>query len=363
LASDSAVRDHDLLTRANRLALNGWGRTYPNPLVGAVVVRDGVVLGEGWHREHGGLHAEVEALRVAGDASRGATLYASLEPCAHQGKQPPCTAAIIGAGIARVVVGARDLNPEASGGIEQLRAAGIAVNLIDGSTQSANFRFRHRFAKSPRPYVAVKLAVSMDGMIADASGNSRWVSSEASRDWVHWLRAGFGAVAVGAHTAIADNARLTVRGPVTPRIAPTRVVFDRSGVLPVDHVAFNSIATVPLIVILGSAVAESRRAALVAAGAKVLVADTTDDALTQLAETGVDSMLVEGGGRFAGALLRDRLVDRIYQVQCPRWLGDGRPAWGGLGAIGIESSVRWRVVDVQRMGSGAESDVVIEMEP
>lgn len=355
-------RDREFMAEAERLARRGWGRTYPNPLVGALVVRDGVVVAGDGHREYGGLHAEAAALRAAGEAARGATLYVTLEPCRHLGKQPPCTDAIIAAGVARVVIGQLDPNPDAGGGAGLLRAAGIAVDVIGHAGANQNFRFLHRFRRAPRPYVAIKLAVSMDGMIADASGNSRWVSGDAARDWVHWLRAGFGAVAVGAHTAIADNARLTVRGALQPRVAPVRVVFDRSGVLPMDHVAFNGVGAAPLIIILGRGVAASHRAAVVAAGARVMDAETTAEALMLLAESGVDSMLVEGGGRFAGALLRDDLVDRIYQVQCPRWLGDGRPAWSGLGAVPIESSNRWRVTNVEPLGRDGVSDVLIEME-
>ena len=359
----SPERDGEFMKLANAFAQRGWGRTYPNPLVGAVVVRDGVVAGSGWHREHGGLHAELAALQAAGSGSRGGTLYVTLEPCRHQGKQPPCTDAIVAAGIVRVVIGMRDPNPEAAGGAAVLRAAGIAVDVVDESLVTGNFRFLHRFKNFPRPYIAVKLAVSMDGMIADAAGNSRWVSGEAARDWVHWLRAGFGAIGVGARTAIADQARLTVRGSIQPRVPPVRVVFDRSGLLPVDHVAFNSVAVAPLVIIVGSGVGEVRRTSLTAAGARLIVADTTTDALKMLAESGVDSMLIEGGGRFAGALLRDGLVDRVYQLQCPRWLGDGTPAWAGLGAPAIAASQRWRITRVDQIGSNAETDVLIEMEP
>ena len=362
MASSPGDVDRRHLAEAERLALGGWGRTWPNPLVGALVVRDGMVVARGWHREHGGAHAEVEALGAAGDAARGATLYVTLEPCRHHGKQPPCIDAIVAAGVARVVIGEIDPNPEAAGGAALLRAAGITVDVTSGAGANTNFRFTHRFRALPRTYLAIKLAVSMDGMIADASGNSQWVSGEAARDWVHWLRAGFGAIAVGAHTAITDNARLTVRGTLQPRVPPVRVVFDRSGVLPLNHVIFNSVASVPLTVILGRDVPTSHRAALCAAGARVIDADTTSEALEALAANGVDSMLVEGGGRFAGALLRDGLVDRIYQVQCPRWIGEGRPAWSGLGPVAIESSQRWRVVNVERLGTDDQSDVLIEME-
>ena len=361
--SSQAELDLKFMADAQSLSHLGWGRTFPNPLVGAMVVRDGSVVGPGYHREHGSLHAEVEALNAAGTASAGATLYVTLEPCRHHGKQPPCTDAIIAAGIKRVVIGRRDPNPEAAGGMDLLQAAGIEVDVVGESIVNRNFRFLHRFAKLPRPYIAIKLAVSMDGMIADASGSSRWVSGTAAREWVHWLRAGFGAIGVGARTAIADNARLTVRGPVTPRIPPVRVVFDRSGALPVGHVVFDDVSAAPVTVVIGANVAASRQVELATAGARVIVADTTADALKVLWEQGIDSMLMEGGGRFAGALLRDGLVDRIYQVQCPVWLGDGTRAWAGLGSPAIESATRWRVVNVEELGEDGATDVVMEMEP
>lgn len=353
------------MVQAHGVAQRGWGRTYPNPLVGAVVASGTQWLGSGHHAEFGGIHAEVAALAAAGERSRGATLYVTLEPCAHHGKQPPCTAAIIAAGVARVVIGRRDPNPEAAGGVELLRAAGIQVTIgVDGrSIPDSNFRFHHRFSGLPRPYVAIKLAVSMDGMIADGSGNSRWISGAASRNWVHWLRSGFAAVAAGARTVIADEARLTVRGAVQPRITPVRVIFDRTGTLPPDHVVFEDQEQAPVVVVVGSGVVGARRKALTAAGARLVVADTLPDAMRLLSAEAVDSMLVEGGGRLAGALLRDGLVDRIYQLQCPRWLGEGTPAWVGLGTPALADAARWRVTSVQEFTDGVdETDVLIEME-
>jgi len=360
----SNVTDQQFMEEAHRLAVQGWGRTYPNPLVGAVVVRDRAIVAEGWHKEFGGLHAEVEALNQAGAASRGATLYVTLEPCAHLGKQPPCVDAIVAAGIARVVVAMRDPNPEAAGGIEELRAAGVVVDvgIGDDAIPNYNFRFLNRFRNAVRPHVAIKLAVSMDGMIADSTGNSRWVSGDVSRRWVHWLRAGYGAIAVGARTAVADDARLTVRGEVTPRIPPARVIFDRQATLPADHPVFADVTQSPVYVVVGTGVAGSRRMALSAAGARVLAADSLADALRLLADAGIDSMLVEGGGQLAGAFLREGQVDRIYQIQSPRWLGDGTPAWAGLGARSVDEP-RWRVTGVTSLGDDeASTDVVIEME-
>jgi len=363
-ASDSSASlDQRFMARANELALRGWGRTYPNPLVGAVVVRDGIEVAAGWHAEFGGVHAEVMALGAAGVAARGATLYATLEPCTHSGKQPPCVDAILAAGITRVVIAAPDANPTAAGGGAFLRGRGITVDigLLERAAMRRNFRFVHRFQSTARPFVAVKLAVSMDGMIADAAGQSRWLSNEAARAWVQWLRAGFGAIAIGARSAITDDARLTIRGELRPRRAPARVIFDRSGQLPATHPLFADAATGPVVVVVGSDAADASRAALRNTVAEIVVADELPAALGQLSERGVDSLLVEGGGRLAGALWRSGVVDRVYQIQCPLWLGTGIPAWTGLGTPAIESATRWHVTDV--VGFGESGDVLMELEP
>jgi diaminohydroxyphosphoribosylaminopyrimidine deaminase/5-amino-6-(5-phosphoribosylamino)uracil reductase len=348
---------------AHQLALEGWGRTWPNPMVGAVLVRNEAVIATGRHQEYGAVHAEREALdRATGDL-RDSTLYVTLEPCTHQGQQPPCADAIIAAGVGRVVIGTRDPNPAAAGGCERLQAAGVDVLFAPQFAQRYNFRFMHRFASANRPFVAIKLAVSMDGMIADAAGNARWLSTAAARDWVHWLRAGFGAIAVGGRTAVADGARLTVRGRLQPRIAPVRIVFDRTGILPLDHPMLEDAERNPVIVVASSAVPAKRQEQLAQSGARVVIAESLVDALASLTQAGIDSILVEGGGRLAGALLRDELVDRIYQVQCPIWLGDGTRAWPGLGTPALASISRWRINNVERLDNGAdETDLVVEME-
>ncbi len=349
------------MLRAITLAARGWGRVHPNPLVGALVVRDDQVIGDGWHAEFGGPHAERVALDAAGPGAKGATLYSTLEPCGHTGKQPPCVAAIVDAGIARVVVANPDPNPLASGGITRLRQAGIVVDVGILAREAArqNFRFLHGFSSPQRPFVAVKLAVSMDGKIADATGASRWVSGAEARAWVHWLRAGFGGIAVGGRTAVQDDVRLTVRSVSQPRRPPARVVFDRDGRVPPTHGIFADAGAVPVLVVVGSQVPAVRRADLEQAGARVLVADHLNVALDALAVAGVDSVLVEGGGRLAGALLQDGLVDRVYQVQCPVWLGPGVPAWDGLGNSTIETAPRWKVMERQSLGC----DTLLVMEP
>ncbi len=339
------------MRRALHLAESGWGVVHPNPMVGAVVVRDGRMVGQGWHARFGAAHAERVALEEAGELARGATLYATLEPCTHHGKQPPCSDAIIAAGVSRVVIALRDPNPEARGGAERLRAAGVAVDELDGKladqARRLNARFLHRFGQPSRPWIAIKLAVSMDGLIADKEGRSQWLTGPEARDWVHRERANHAAVAVGAETAIRDDVRLTVRGAVEPRIPPTRVIFDRGGRLPVDHGILTDAASVPVMVVRGPA---AIAVPPTGAGVTAIEADGLAAALAALWEHGIDSMLVEGGGRLAGALLEADLVDRIYQIQAPVWLGGGRPAWAGLASRPLAAARRWHTVSRRRLG-------------
>ncbi len=197
------------MERALDLARGGWGRVAPNPLVGAVVLARDTVVGEGYHAEYGGPHAEVVALKAAGERARGATLVVNLEPCAHHGKTPPCTDAIVAAGVTRIVAAVPDPDPQARGGAAVLRAKGVAVSigLLAEAAAALNAPFLFAREQAERPFVALKLATSIDGRIADAAGSSQWVSGEAAREHVHWLRAGFDAIAVGGTTALHDNPR------------------------------------------------------------------------------------------------------------------------------------------------------------
>ncbi|MEO5797962.1 MAG: bifunctional diaminohydroxyphosphoribosylaminopyrimidine deaminase/5-amino-6-(5-phosphoribosylamino)uracil reductase RibD [Gemmatimonadales bacterium] len=346
------MTDAAAMSRALTLAERGWGRVHPNPLVGAVLLRDGAVVGEGWHAEYGERHAETVALAEAGELARGATLFVTLEPCNHQGKQPPCVKAILAAGVARVVVAQADPNPTARGGIEHLRGAGVAVEvgLLEDAARRLNARFLHRYSGRARPFVAIKLAVSLDGRIADAAGRSQWISGPEARDYVHHLRAGFAAIGIGGRTLVADDARLTVRGRLTPREAPIRVVFDRSGVVPPTQGIFEGAADVPVWLVAGGAVPAMQTAAIAMRGAQVLVEDSLALALDLLGARDVDSLLIEGGGRLAGALLAGGLVDRVYQIQCPVWLGEGRDAWSGLGTDDIRDALRWHTVERRALG-------------
>jgi diaminohydroxyphosphoribosylaminopyrimidine deaminase/5-amino-6-(5-phosphoribosylamino)uracil reductase len=333
---------------ARLLARHGWGRVHPNPLVGAVVLQGEAWVGRGWHAELGAPHAEAMALAEAGERARGATLVVTLEPCAHHGRTPPCVDAIIAAGIARVVVAVEDPNPVAQGGLAALRAAGIevAIGLQADAVRRENFRFLHAHRHTGLPFVAVKLGVSLDGCIADTAGASQWVTSEDARDWVHRLRAQYGAIGAGAATVLADDARLTVRGGITPRIPPTRVVFDRSGRLEVGQGILSGAADVPVVVVRDPSVPADPALEAIP-GVTVLRATGLEDSLRALVAHGVDSLLVEGGGRLAGALRREGLVDRVHQVVAPIWLGPGVPAWAGLDARPIAAADRWTMVDVR----------------
>jgi diaminohydroxyphosphoribosylaminopyrimidine deaminase / 5-amino-6-(5-phosphoribosylamino)uracil reductase len=272
------------LERALELAERGRGTTHPNPVVGAVVVRDGEVVGEGWHERKGGPHAEVAALSAAADRARDATLYVSMEPCAHHGSTPPCTEAIIAAGVAKVVAGSLDPNPEARGGFEVLRAAGVEVENADLFAARAQNEAWRVWVSKGRPFVILKLAVTLDGRVAVPG--ARWISGEQSRRRVHELRAQVDAVAVGMGTVRADNPELTARDVGAER-QPRRLAFG-----------------------YGPAELEVRSGPL-------------REELDALAAEGVQSLLLEGGPTLAAAFLRADLVDKLMLFVAPRIAGAG----------------------------------------
>lgn len=352
------------MNRALELAWRGWGRVQPNPMVGAVLLRDDEVIGEGWHAEFGQPHAEMVALKQAGVRARGATLVVTLEPCRHRGKQPPCTEGIRRMGVRRVVIGASDPNPVAAGGALELAAAGIEVVRLNFlvEVRRQNPAFFHAFSetgRSRRPFVALKLATSVDGAIADRFGRGRWISGPEGLAFVHWLRAGFDAIAVGGRTARADDPALTVRGPVSPRVAPARVVFSSSGNLEGANRLLATAGEIP-VVLAGGQIPKERREALQQAGVDLLEAATPAETLRGLGARGMKSVLVEGGGRLAGALLAERLVDRFYWIQSPLWLGEGAiPAFEGLPGADLPDAARWQVAERRALGQ----DTLLVLEP
>jgi diaminohydroxyphosphoribosylaminopyrimidine deaminase/5-amino-6-(5-phosphoribosylamino)uracil reductase len=320
-------------------------------MVGAVVVRDGAIVGEGYHARYGEPHAEVAALRAAGDLTRGATVYISLEPCAHYGKTPPCVDALIAAGVARVVIATRDPNPEAAGGLDRLRAAGIAVltGIEEEHARELNAAFFHAFM-SRLPWVTLKLAVSLDGAIADAAGHSQWITGPRSRRVVHHLRAGSDAIGVGLGTLLADDPSLTVRDVPVPRVPPRRVIFDRHGRTPLDARVVRTAREVPTIIVAESP-DPARARALESAGVQIVAAPTTERALEQLAHEGIRSLMVEGGARLAGTLLEHALVHRLIIFQAPVLLGAGAlGAFAHAPAMAIGDAPRLRVVGRRALG-------------
>lgn len=345
--------DVRFMQRALALAERGAGHVSPNPLVGAVVVRDGIIVGEGWHARFGGDHAEVAALRDAGVTAHGATAYITLEPCNHQGKTPPCTRALLDAQIARVVFAVNDPNAAASGGGAFLAQHGVAVEqgVLEREARDLNAPFLFARTHSQRPFVTLKLATSVDGAIVDASRERGWLTSEESRRVVHALRAQADGVAVGIGTALADNPALTVREAEPPRVPPQRVVFDRQARLPLESALVSTAGEVPVVVIADGSAPE-REAALVARGVTVLRSHSLADSLQQLRNRGIEHLLVEGGATLASALMDAELVDRLITFQAPVILGAGAlPAFTALPSKAAGTAPRMRVIARREIGA------------
>ena len=333
-------------------------------MVGAVVVSSGEIVGEGWHREYGGDHAEVEALRAAGARAGGATVYVTLEPCSHFGKTPPCTAALMDAGVARVVYACSDPNPGAAGGGEILAAGGVEIEagVEERSARDLNARFFHSCAggEAVRPWTELKLALSLDARTADATGNSVWITGEAARAEVHRLRAGHDAIAVGIGTVLADDPELTVRGPIQPRRPPLRLVFDRALRLPTGSRLVRSVDVAPVWVICGSGAAQARRDELTTAGVRVIVAGDLGEALKRIRELGIESLFCEGGGGVASALINAAAVDRLTLFYAPILLGSGGHAgFGAVADVTMDGLERWRVV----RRASFDADTLIALAP
>jgi diaminohydroxyphosphoribosylaminopyrimidine deaminase/5-amino-6-(5-phosphoribosylamino)uracil reductase len=320
-------------------------------MVGAVIVRDDTVVGEGWHIRYGEAHAEAMALRAAGTRARGATAYVTLEPCAHEGKTPPCAAALIAAGVTRVVYAVADPDPVAQGGADHLRRAGIAVAAGVGKTEGweLNAPFFHSFA-SDRPWVVLKMAVTLDAAIADGKATTSWITNDISKRFVHRLRAGHDGVAVGMGTVRIDDPQLTVRESEAPRVPPARVVFSRSGRLPLTSTLARTAHEAPVIVV-GHDLDPEYAHALSDLGVEGLDAPSLPDALRALRRHGLRSLLVEGGAHLAGALLRERLVDRMMLIQAPVIFGaNAVGAFSAAPAMTGSAAHRWRVVRRESLG-------------
>lgn len=356
--------DRDYMQLALELAAQARGRTSPNPMVGAVVVRDGAIIGHGFHPRAGRPHAEVLALTVAGEAARGATMYVSLEPCCHHGRTGPCTEALIGAGIGRVVVAMRDPNPAVGGkGITRLRAAGIEVT--EGVLEAQARRLNEVFVKYMTrrlPFIVLKAAVSLDGKIAAHTGDSRWITGPEAREYGHRLRDTYDAILVGAGTVRKDNPSLTTRLPGGGR-DPVRIVLDSRGRISPAAQVLRQESAAPAIVAVTAQARRTDLRELEAAGAEIIVAgpgprvDLTA-LMRELAERKVTSVLVEGGGEVHASFLAEGLPDKLVWFIAPKIIG-GKGAPGPVGGAGIARMAEAPVlkgVTVKRFGR----DICIE---
>jgi diaminohydroxyphosphoribosylaminopyrimidine deaminase / 5-amino-6-(5-phosphoribosylamino)uracil reductase len=347
--ADAATSPSDQLfdLRAMRAALalarRGLGTVWPNPAVGCVIVDRGRVVGRGWTQPGGRPHGETEALGRAGEAARGATAYVSLEPCCHWGRTPPCTDALIAAGIRRVVIALEDPDPRVAGaGVRQLHAAGLEVEtgLCEAEAAEINAGFFCRL-RNRRPLVTLKLATSLDGRIATGSGESQWITGPPARERAHALRAAHDAIMVGTGTVLADDPQLTCRLPGLAHRSPVRVVVDRHLRIPPTTRLISDARAVPVWILTLPSADPERRQAFLRAGATVIDIDPSPDrngslaaALAALGERGITRLLVEGGGHLAAAFARAGLIDRLVWVHAPMLIGgDGIPA---IAEVGLE---------------------------
>lgn len=353
----------DYMRRAIELAKNGIGKTNPNPIVGAVIVKDDCIIGEGYHERIGGLHAERNALASCTQSPEGATIYVTLEPCCHHGKTPPCTDALIEHKLARVVIGSRDPNPKVSGkGVARLREAGIEVveDYLREECDALNPVFFH-YIKEKMPYVALKYAMTADGKIAANTGASQWITGEEARNHVHQLRNYYSSILVGLGTVLQDNPMLTCRIPDGRN--PIRIVCDSHLRIPLNCNLCNSTDTAPVIVACWDA-SEQKQQALEEKGVQVLVVKETNhrldlqDLLYQLGQRDIDSILVEGGGTINASFVKAGLVQHIYAYIGAKIFGGTKPYTpvSGDGIECVSDSLLLSHPKVQTFGS----DVLIE---
>lgn len=339
ITMETRLADEQFMRQALELAKIGVGRTSPNPVVGALVVRDGIIIGKGWHKKAGTPHAEIHALREAGGAAKGATLYVTLEPCCHHGRTGPCTEAIIDAKISRVVFAMTDPNPCVSGGgASLLRQKGIEV--AEGILASEAAKLNEAFIKTIAtglPFTAIKMAMTLDGKIATVSGHSQWITGEAARLRVHELRDRFDGILVGVGTVIADNPQLTVRH-INGR-NPIRIIVDSMARTPLSAHVINDGAAKTIIAVGPNAPAD-RITSLVHRGVSIIEVPLLDNRIdlrrlfTELAKMGLNSLLIEGGSTLNASIIANNLADCVYWFIAPKLIG-GTHAPGPIGGNGV----------------------------
>ncbi len=359
MAPEASREDERWMAVALALGARGLGTVWPNPAVGCVLTRDGAVVGRGWTRPGGRPHAETEALRRAGAKAKGATAYVSLEPCDHHGGTPPCSRALIDAGIARCVFALEDPDPRVSGrGGARLRAAGVGV--VEGVRAEEAAEINRGFIlhrSAGRPLVTWKVASALDGRIATGGGDSKWITGDAARAHAHLLRARHDAVLIGARTAIVDRSRLTCRLPGMEAYSPVRVVVDSRLQLPLTDPPIAEAGATPAWIVCRADTDGARARAYEECGATVIPVEadaagvSMAAAFAALAERGITRVLVEGGGRIAASLLRAGLVDRIEWFRAAMLIGgDGIPAAAALGLGAVADAPRFRRTGLRRFG-------------
>ncbi len=352
--------DRKYMERAIELAARARGRTSPNPLVGAVIVKDGQIVGEGYHQKAGTAHAEIHALKAAGQQAWGASLYVSLEPCCHQGRTPPCTEAIIKAGIKRVVIAVLDPNPKVAGkGVKILQEAGIEteVGVMKEDALYLNEIF-FKYIQQKLPFVAIKTAMTLDGKIATGSGDSRWVTGAAARKYVHHLRNTYDAILVGIGTVLADNPQLNTRLDQELTRDPIRIVIDSNLDLPLDSVIACSSREQPTIIFCGMHIDDHKAQDLALLGIEIIKLELEDDqvplstAMSILAHREISSVLVEGGGEINASFINQGLVDKLYWFIAPKIVGGrgGPSPVGGNGCQFMNEAVQLTISKVQSFG-------------
>ncbi len=359
------MTDESYIQLAIEIAKRGMGSVSPNPLVGCIIIKDNRIIGAGYHAEFGGKHAEVNAIESATENIEGATLYVNLEPCSHYGKTPPCADRIIESRIKKVVIGTRDMNPLVSGnGIKKLKSAGIEVKVgvLEKECMELNkFFFKHVTKKLP--YITLKIAQTLDGKIADDTGESKWITSVPSRRYVHDLRAKYDAVLVGAGTVKKDNPNLTVR--LVEGRNPRRIVLDTKLSIKTDHKIFTGNTDKKLIVITSrkSAAKKNKIRKLVSYGVQIIFVNENADgetdlksAMRELGKNNIASILVEGGSRVFTSFLNCNMFDDMLVFTAPKILGDGLSAIGNIGVESIRKSYKLQVNDVKRTGD----DILME---
>lgn len=360
------MNDESYIKLTLKLAEKGCGSVSPNPLVGCAIVKDGRIIGAGYHEKFGGNHAEINAINSTSESLEGATLYVNLEPCSHHGKTPPCVDKIIEKKIKRVVIGTLDMNPLVSGkGIKKLKSAGIdvTVGILEKECIELN-KFFFKYITKKLPYVTLKAAQTIDGKIADDFGNSKWISSISSRRRVHSLRAKYDAVLVGSGTIISDDPSLTVR--LIEGRNPKRIVFDSNLKLSLDHKIFSSISDKNLIIVTSrrSADKKSKVKKITSLGAQIIFAKENgkgkinlNSALRELAKQSISSILVEGGGQIYTSFLKSNLFDDILLFVAPKILGSGIPLAENFDSTSLKKALKLRIASAEIIGE----DLLIEL--